>query len=269
MLTTGTSGTTRWPILAIVVASLLTSTGEATAQSDRDLRQDNQRLQTQVNDMQRELDAARRKIADLERDLQTLMRRLGRATGAPASTAPQTPPERVTIDESVPNASPRALLRAIRESYTEATSDFEIGDFDSTAGRRQRAAYVRAVASWAKRLQREMKSSVVWHVRMLPMAEQGGGEPGLRVRAIDPETKVELGDPFTIRLNSAIRRKLATIEQRSPIDVLVLKGVLLPQVTVNQDRMDPGPFDNPPLIGPFAEFHFIVTANSLTAPKNN
>ena len=266
MFTSGTSGPTRWRILALVVVPLLTSTGEATAQSDRDLRQDNQRLQTQVNDMQRELDAARSRIADLERDLQTLMRRLGRTTGTPATTTAQTPPERVTIDESVPNASPRALLRAIRESYTEATSNFDLGDDNSMAGRRQRAAYLRAVESWARRIQREMKSSVVWHIRMLPMAEQGGGEPGLRVRAIDPETKVELGDPFTIRLNSAVRRKLATLDQRGPIDVLVLKGVLIPQVTLNQDRMDPGPFNNPPLIGPFAEFRFVVTANSLTPP---
>jgi len=266
MFTSGTSGTTRWRILALVVASLLTSTGKATAQSDRDLREENQRLQTQVNDMQRELDAARRRIADLERDLQALIRRLGRTTGSPATTTAQAPPERVTIDESVPNASPRALLRATRESYTEATSGLEIGDLDSMAARRQRAAYLRAVESWAKRIQREMKSAVVWHIRMLPMAEQGGEEPGLRVRAIDPETHVELGDPFTIRLNSAVRRKLATLDQRGPIDVLVLKGVLIPQVTVNQDRMDPGPFDNPPLIGPFAEFRFVVTANSLTPP---
>jgi hypothetical protein len=265
MFTFATSGTTHRRILAVVVAILLTSTGVATGQSDRDLREDNQRLQTQVNDMRRELDAARTRIAGLERELQALMRRVGPTTGSPSTTT-QTQPERVSIDESVPNASPRALLRATRESYTEATSDFEIGDYDSPTGRRQRAAYLRAVESWAKRIQREMKSSVVWHIRMLPMAEQGGEVPGLRVRAVDPETDVELGDPFTIRLNSAIRRKLATLEQRGPIDVLVLKGVLMPRVIVNQDRMDPGPFNNPPLIGPFAEFRFIVTANSLTAP---
>jgi hypothetical protein len=265
MFTFGTSGTTYRRILAVVVAILLTSTGVATGQSDRDLREDNQRLQTQVNDMRRELDAARTRIADLERQLQALMRRVGPTTGSPVTTQP----EQVSIDESVPNASPRALLRATRESYAEATSDFEIGDYDSPTGRRQRAAYLRAVESWAKRIQREMRSSVVWHIRMLPMAEQGGDEPGLRVRAVDPETDIELGDPFTIRLNSAIRRKLATLEQRGPIDVLVLKGVLMPRVTVNQDRMDPGPFNNPPLIGPFAEFRFIVTANSLTQEKKS
>ncbi len=265
MLISGMPGMTRWPILALVAVSVLVSTGEAAAQSDRDLREQNQRLQTQVNDMQRELDAARRRIADLERELQALMRRLGRTPGTPASTSPS-PPERVTIDESVPNASPRALLQAIRDSYADATRDIEIGNFDSTTGTRQRAAYLRVVESWAKRIQREMKSSVVWHIKMLPMSEQGGGEPGLRVRAIDPVTKVELGAPFTIRLSNTVRRKLATLDQRGPIDVLVLKGVLMPQVTVNQDRMEVGAFDNPPLIGPFAEFRFVVTASSLTPP---
>ncbi len=173
MLISGMPGTTRWPIIALVAVSVLVSTGEAAAQSDRDLREENQRLRTQVNDMQRELEAARRRIADLERELQALMRRLDRTPGSPASSSQQTPPERVTIDESVPNASPRALLKAIRDSYADATRDLEIGDFNSTAGTRHRAAYLRVVESWAKRIQREMKSSVVWHIKMLPMSEQG------------------------------------------------------------------------------------------------
>lgn len=262
----GTPGTTRRRIIALVALAMIASTETARAQSDRDLREENQRLQTQVNDLQRELDAARATIADMQRELQVLTRRLGQTAGSPTSTAPA-PEQRVTIDESVPNASPRALLAAVSESYAEATKDLEIGDHDSTTGSRHRTVYLRAVESWARRIQREMKSTVVWRIKMLDMSEQGGEEPGLRVRAIDPETKVELGAPFTIRLNTAVRRKLATLEQRGPIDELVLRGVLTPQVTVNPDRMEAGTFDNPPLIGPFAEFRFGVTASSLTPPE--
>ena len=76
------------------------------------------------------------------------------------------------------------------------------------------------------------------------------------------------GEPFFIRLNSAVRRKLAQLEQRGAIDVLVLKGVLVPQISLNPDRMEPGAFDNPRLIGPFAEFRFAVDASSLSrVPK--
>lgn len=257
----GSPGTTRLLIIALAAAAAVARGGTALAQSDRDLREENQRLQTQVNDLQRELDAARARIADMERELQALMRRLGGTSAPPPAAAPE---ERVTIDESVPNASPRALFQAVRESYADATRDMELGDFDSTAGSRQRAAYLRAVDSWAKRIQREMRSSVVWSVETIE--DQGADEGGLRVIAVDPETKVALGDPFNVRLSSAIRHKLDAIRHRGQSTELVLKGVLVPQVNVNPNRIEPGPFDNPPLIGPFAEFNFVVTANSLTPP---
>lgn len=254
-------GPARRPIIALVVALTAACAGAANGQSDRDLREENQRLRTQVNDLQRELDAARTRIADMERELQALMRRLGETVGSPPTTT--TPQEQVTVDESVPNASPRALLRAVRESYADATEDLEMGDFESSAGSRQRAAYLRAVESWAKRIQREMRSSVVWCVETL---EDQGDEAGLRVTAIDPETKVVLGDPFTIRLSGAVRHKLDTLLRRGRRTELILKGVLVPEVTVNPNRIEAGAFDNPPLIGPFAEFNFVVTANSLTPP---
>lgn len=271
MLNDGFHGLTtpaRRRTMAVAVLAVLTATGASIAQSDRDLREENQRLQTQVNDMQRELDAAQARIAELQRQVRTLARRLGQSAGGSSSTGPSTPPPRVSIDESVPNASPRALFRAISESYREATRDMEIGDFDGVLGTRRRTAYLRAVDNWAKRLRREMRSSVHWHIRIMPLAEQGGGQPGLRVLAVDPETHVVLGEPFIIRLNSSVRRKLAQLEQRGALDVLVLKGVLIPQVSINPSRMEPGPFDNPRLIGPFAEFGFAIDASSLVpVPK--
>ncbi len=271
MLNDGSHGLTpmtRRRITAVAVLAVFTLTGASMAQSDRDLREENQRLQTRVNDMQRELDAAQASIAELQRQIRILALRLGQVAGSSSSTGPSTPPERVTIDESVPNASPRALFNAISESYREATRDIEIGDYDDLAGNRQRATYLRAVDNWAKRVQREMRSSVVWHIRLMPLAEQGGDQPGLRVLAVDPETHVVLGEPFFIRLNSSVRRKLSQLEQRGAIDLLVLKGILVPQISVNPDRVDPGTFDNPRLIGPFAEFRFTVDASSLVpVPK--
>lgn len=264
----GLAAMTRRRIGVVAVLAVFTLTGASMAQSNRDLREENQRLQTRVNDMQRELDAAGARIADLQRQIRMLELRLGQAAGGSSSTGPSMPPERVTIDESVPNASPRALFNAISESYREATRDIEIGDYQGIAGNRQRALYLRTVHNWANRVQREMRSSVVWHIRLMPLAEQGGDQPGLRVLAIDPQTHVVLGEPFFIRLNSLVRRKLRQLEQRGAIDVLVLKGVLVPQVSVNPDRMDPGVFDNPRLVGPFAEFRFGVDASSLSpVPK--
>ena len=68
----GLTALTRWRKTAVAFLAVLTLTGVSMAQSDRDLREENQRLQTRVNDMQRELVAAQERIAQLERDLQRL-----------------------------------------------------------------------------------------------------------------------------------------------------------------------------------------------------
>ncbi len=247
------------PFLALTAAVVLSTAGPASAQSDRDLRDENQSLQTKVRELQRELDAANASIAELQRRLQ----QSGRPAADPAA---QPEADRVTIDESRADASPRALLRAISESYAEATRDLEVGDFNSTIGTRTRATYVRAVESWANRIRREMRFPVEWHIRLLPLAEQRHEQAGIRVRAVDPKTDVTLGDPFIVRLNKALRRKLNRLEQRGSIKVLVLKGVLVPEATLNPQRIDPGAFNNPRLIGPFAEFEFTVEASSLIPP---
>ncbi len=229
------------------------------AQSDRDLREENQRLQTEVNDLQRELEAAEKLIARLQEELK------GLRTLAPAgpTTLPAPP---VSIDESIPSASPRALLRAMKESYREATLDLEMGDPRTAPGRRQQAAYVRAVETWAKRIRRELKTAVEWTVQIVPMTHQTR-EPGeLLVWALDPVTGTRLGDSFMVRLNKATRHKLGQLAERAELDELVLRGVLLPQVTINLDRHEVGPFDNPPFIGPYAEFGLIVESSSLSLP---
>ncbi len=253
-------------LFALTTAAVLATAGAASAQSDRDLRQENQALQTQVRELQRELDAARASITQLER---ILARRLGQSERPAADTATQPDAERVTIDESEPNASPRALFKAVTGSYVEATRDLDIGDFNSTAGTRARVAYLRAVEAWANRARREMKSPVQWHIRLLPLAEQSDGPDSVRARAVDPETGVALGEPFMVSLSKTVQRKLNQLDQRGPVEVLVLKGVLIPEATVNSLRKESGPFNNPRLIGPYAEFGFTVQASSLTPPPKS
>ena len=212
--------------------------------------------------MERELEAAENRIAMLEQELARLSRRVG--SRPPAS---QPAPERVSIDESQPNASPRALFKALKESYAEATLDLEIGNPATLSGRRAHTTYMRAVENWNKRIHREFKSPVVWTVRVIPLTHQLDETGALRVTAIDPETEVALGEPFSVQLNRATRHKLSQLAQRAELDVLVLRGTLIPWVAVNPDREVVGPFNNPPLIGPYAEFGFTVEASSLNLPQ--
>ena len=255
------------PVPGITLIALLAVVGlttPAVAQSDRDLREENQRLQTEVSDLQRELEAAELLIAQLKLEI---LRLKNQTRGGPTTRPPAEEP--VTIDETVPTASPRALLKAVQSSYQEATRDIEPGDTRTSSGRRVQAMYVRTVENWAKRVRREFKSPIEWTVRVIPLTHQTDRQGGLAVQAVDPVTGTELGDPFIVQLDRATRHKLNQLAQRAELDELVLRGVLQPQVTINLDRFDVGPFDNPRFIGPFAEFELTVEASSLTLPPEN
>jgi hypothetical protein len=249
-------------IVALGVLALLMAAGTASAQSDADLRRENQRLRTQVNDHKRELDAARSRIAQLELEVDKLRQLLN---AAPPTTGEQPTEEKVTIDETVPHASPRALLKALQDGYLEAMLDIDPGDPATPAGSRQRAAYLRDLHRWARRMSREMKAPIEWHIRVA-----GRGTrlevPGLMVEAVDPKTHVVLGDPFPVTLHQDTVRRLRDLENRGQLGILVVKGVLIPQVLVNPNRHEQGLFNKPSFVGPFAEFEFRVEASSVTPP---
>ncbi|MHC4218466.1 MAG: hypothetical protein ACYSU7_08420 [Planctomycetota bacterium] len=240
---------------------LLAAAGTATAQSDADLRRENQRLRTEASDLQRELDAARNRIEQLEREVEKLRQLLA---AAPSPSSPPAPiaKEKVSIDESVPHASPRAMVRALKEGYLAAMLDLDPGQPNTRA----REAYLRELSRWARRVNREMKSPILWHVRITERVAAPLDIPALEVRAVDPKTNAVLGDPFPVTLPRATVRRLRQLEDRGQLDVLVLRGVLMPEVMVNPQRDERGLFDKPLFVGPFAEFRFVVEASSLNPP---
>jgi hypothetical protein len=79
---------------------------------------------------------------------------------------------------------------------------------------------------------------------------------------------VQLGGPFEITLHRLMAERLSKLEQRGELGVMVLRGTLAPAVIVAETRDTAGPIDNPPFIGPFAEFVFNVQPQSLL-PKTD
>ncbi len=257
----------RSKLLACLAAmALLAPVSSAIAQSDRDLRDENQRLTTEVKQLTRELDAAKGRIQELQRQVEILRTALAtaRRSSPPRSTAPLKE-EAVTIDESVPNASPRALLTALKASYDKTFADQDQGE----PGTRERTKYLRAVDRWAASADREFRTKVAWHVRVLnAQTTRRGLGLEVKVQAVDPKTKTELGDPFVIALQRSVARRFEQLQQRDEADVLVLKGTLHPQIVFNRQRQDVGPFDNPRFIGPYAELRLTVDASSLLPPTD-
>jgi hypothetical protein len=246
-------------LLAMVLIGLIAPT--AVAQSQSELRRENQRLRTEAADLQRELDAARKRIADLEAEVARLASavKTGRSALPPVAAPP------VTVDESKPDASPRALFNAIVRGYEEETKDLDIGDVENSS---ERIVFMRTINRWAARTNRELKSKIDWHVLIIGRAVPVRRGYVIRLQAVDPVTGTELGDPFDALISHVMASRLHDREQRHGLEeVMRLRGTLLPRVHVNQLRVEEGPFNNPPFLGPYAEFDFAVEANSLSVPK--
>ena len=250
-------------LACLAAAALLAPTGNAAAQSDRDLRDENQALKTEVRQLTRELDAAKAKIKKLERQVESLRMSLATARrSGPTEPAPLEP-DPVTIDESIPTASPRALLSALQKSYAQALGSLERGG----EGDADRTAYMRAVDRWAAAATREYRSKIVWHVQVLSANPTRRGLD-VKVQAVDPKTHTELGDSFVVALQRTAARRYEQLQQRSGSDVLVLSGTLRTQIVQNPRRAVVGAFDNPRFIGPYAELRLTVDASSLLPPTD-
>jgi hypothetical protein len=100
-------------------------------------------------------------------------------------------------------------------------------------------------------------------VRVLDNDVTPDGEQVVTMVAVDPVTETKLGDPFSVMLTRTLADRLAAYERRGELGLLVLRGTLIPDVQINEDRPERGSFDKPLFIGPFAEFGYTIEVKSL------
>ncbi|MHC5113465.1 MAG: hypothetical protein ACYTGP_03440 [Planctomycetota bacterium] len=253
-------------LLAAAVAIALPALPASAQQSPSELRRENERLRADVEAMKKELEALREEIAKLRAENANLRKQLATVLqAAPAGTPSKPAP--VTVDESRADASPRGLFNAIVRGYNEVTADLFMGNNEDDPAR---VVYERKVDRWVRRANREFKTPIEWHVRIDDPTDPLPHPLMLRLVAVDPVTDVRLGDPFEVAVTRSLMSRLREMEKRRELGgVLVLRGVLRPMVRFNRNRLDQGPFNNPPFIGPFAEFSFGVDATSLAPPPKH
>jgi hypothetical protein len=247
----------------------------AVAQDDtstNDLRRQNQALRADLQEKEAELAAAHERIALLEQRIAELEARLaGTPTTRPAP-APAVTPGRpaagpggsgaVTIDESIPSASPRALNRALESSYEQAIGPLDRGTPDS----RERRNLLREIEHWAAGATRQFRDRITWHVE--PVEYRYAGEQLLLVvYAIDPSTRTRLGREFTLAVGHPGQRRRLDREFGDALpETLIVRGTLIPKVAVNPRRETPGMFNQPPLLAPFVEHGFEINIDSIALP---
>lgn len=221
----------------------------------------NAELATRVADLTRELKLAQETIRTQQTTIARLEQQLAAAGVVTAETTNTTAPEsdQVTIDETLPNASPRALFNAVVAGYRSATDGMQTGKPGDSA----RMLYLRTLEIWRAATARDLRAAINWHVRVVGAKPGPGKDRILILVAIDPVTQARLGQPFDTNFPQAMANRLATWESRGTVDVLQIRGTLIPDIRINEDRPERGTFDNPPFIGPFAEFGFRVEVASI------
>jgi hypothetical protein len=258
-------------LIAVFLLPATALTAPAAAQSDAELRQENARLREELRELRKEYEQQRLRITELEREAARLRSELAAQPTTPPSTSPKPveklPEPPVSIDESVPDASPRALFAALATSYRTTLGATEIGQPDS----RERSAYMRQLERWRQHVRREFRQRISWHVRILDtIAAPNGQEYLLRMVAVDPVTGTELGAHFEAIVDSVIIKRLRTFEQRGPISQLVLTGVAVPNLSIVPDQMTRNnAFADYDLVGPFVEYGFDVTVTTLLPPAKD
>ena len=254
--------TPRIVLLIVTTATIaLTALPAIAQQSPSELRRENERLRASADALRRELESPRADLLLQRADNARLIKQLAAARLARPVVTPNPPPA-VTVDETKANASPRGLFNVVVvKGYQETTAELFIGNDEDDA---DRIVYERRVDRWVRRVNRELKTPIEWHVRIddptnpLPHAHM------LRLVVVDPKTDVRLGDPFDVGVTRALMSRLKDMEKHRELSgVLMLRGVLRPMIRFNRDRFSEGTFNKPPFVGPFAEFAFSVDATSL------
>jgi len=253
--------------LTLVGALLLTFSFSSTAfaQSPAELRAENERLRAENERLTVALNEAGEQLAKLQKMVDELQTRVAALEAAPPSAPsrpaalPPPPPEPVSVDESKAQASPRALLFAVRTACLETMKDKSLGEATSA----ERRHYFESLHRWKEAETRRSMHSVDWVVTMVGEPRMSRSTAVLSLQAIDPVHGTLLGEVFPAVIEFDQLRRLANdgIDETTRLH---LRGVTRLDLAINESREKPGPFNRPLLIAPFVEFAFHVEVKSLT-----
>lgn len=240
-------------LLLAMPASLLPASQAQNREAD--LARENERLRGQTADLEAALEAAMKKIAQLEKRIKELESAPGQSTNTAAP-----------VEVVVPEASPDGLVEKIRKAYDEAIDSGEIQSPATSKDEASRSRAVRSLQKWIAATNRRMKQRVEWPVLVTGMERLGATSARIEVTPWNPKDKVTCGDPFMVavapRVLENIRRSRLRAEEETP--VFIFAGVFEPMVSYNPDRTEVGAFDNPRFIAPGVEMRWNVDFKAIT-----
>lgn len=236
----------RLSALVLLVSSL---TAGASAQSDRITQLENQvrqltgelqRAQSQISDLERQLEAVRKDRDRLATELRQAQTNARSNKGNDKSDEKKGPARVAAPDD--PMASPASLLKAVRERYAK-----DMGGI-ADAPQSQQVAQTRG---WIRDVERDFRGKFEWLTRVSGVEEADRNEYKAMVQVLDQETMGPIGEPFEVLLPSRVATRITRDEGR---DMFWLNGRMDGKLTYNIDRPEKGAFDVPVFIGPYCEY---------------
>ncbi len=203
-------------------------------------------LKGRIADLEAQLQAARLKITQLEARL------------AEADASPQAAPADAArqVAQGAETLSPQHLLTQLKAEFAEVFPD------PAPSEERGRRQYLRVLAQWANKVNRDRRERIDWLCRIVSRDLIDADEAYVDLLVVDPATGEDVGSRFVIEWPRRLRTTLARFEDGT---LIRLRGLLEPEVRTNESRAEPGAFDIPPLIGPCVEFRFTVQVVAVAA----
>ncbi len=250
-------------------SAVLPAAGAQSAPTPAELRRENEALRQRVEQLEAELNRANETIQDMRAQMDELMAQMERLRldlrrqqqSGPASPDTEASdqddaPRFAPLPEDAPLSSPEAMLQELQRSYQETLGELP---YDTDTDYRR---YLSRLNRWARIARRELRGELEWVVKPVEIIERTERQVTLSIQVLDPDTLLPYTDrAWTVELpqGAPTRRFLDYPEH----DLWLMRGRVEAEPVVNTDREDPGFFDIPPFIGPFAEFDFELRIEAL------
>lgn len=236
-------------IVAFVVMLLLApATSAQTEQSNADLRRENDQLKNRIARLEAQLAQAEAMIDRLEKQLAEARGETGEGGAEGEGEAEERGANPVPSD---PMACPASLFNALEKSFNS-----EFADVSDTESR----SFLRRVAAWAKRAEREYRGDVEWLIDVKSVEEESTRFHRVTYQVIDPISGEPIGEGSTTTMPS---RYAEEFTENPDVQRWRVEGFFFASPEIDPDRPNVDSVGERPMIGPYAIFDYQLTVRDL------
>lgn len=242
-------------LIALVILATPGLASAQTDQSNNDLRRENDQLKERIAGLEAQVEQLRKRVQSLDEENRRLRQAIteqGRqTTSTPGGSQPTTP---TTTTPKDPLASPDSLFNTLLSSFQ--ASPLASMPYES---RTERTAYTREATRWARGTEREYRGPVTWTIEITEVSPVRGRDTDVTFFVLNAQTGERIGDAVT----SAFPARFA--QELRPDSRMRIEGVFGSRPNVNPERLERGTFDNPRFIAPMIEFGFDLAVRRIEA----